>query len=80
MSLNGWYATAEEKRLKRLRAIHRLNTYFICASSFNGRDSCLGDSGGPFSIQGRIVQGVPCPRGLGFVDYDLGCSTSLLGQ
>ena len=26
------------------------------------------------------VQGVPCPRGLGFVDLDLGCSTTLLGQ
>ena len=48
-------ATAEEKRLKRLRFKHRLNTYFICASSFNARDSCQGDSGGPFSIQGWIV-------------------------
>ena len=27
-----------------------------------------------------LVQGVPCPRGLGFVDLDLGCSTTLLGQ
>ena len=26
------------------------------------------------------VQGVPCPRGLGFVDLDLGCSTTLLEQ
>ena len=25
------------------------------------------------------VQGIPCPRGLGFVDLDLVCSTSLLG-
>ena len=27
-----------------------------------------------------VVQGVTCPRGLGFVDLDLGCSTILLGQ
>ena len=26
------------------------------------------------------VQGVPCARGLGFVDLDLECSTTLLGQ
>ena len=26
------------------------------------------------------TQGVPCPRRLGFVDLDLGCSTTLLGQ
>ena len=26
------------------------------------------------------VQGVPCPGRLGFVDLDLGCSTTLLGQ
>ena len=25
------------------------------------------------------LQGVPCPRRLGFVDLDLGCSTNLLG-
>ena len=26
------------------------------------------------------IQGVPCARGLGFVDLDLECSTTLLGQ
>ena len=26
------------------------------------------------------IQGVLCPRRLGFVDVDLGCSTTLLGQ
>ena len=26
------------------------------------------------------LQGVPCPRRLGFVDLDLGCSPGLLGQ
>ena len=31
-------------------------------------------------VRSRCVQGVPCPRGLGFVDLDLECSTTLLGQ
>ena len=26
------------------------------------------------------IQGVTCPRRLGFVELDLGCSTTLLGQ
>ena len=30
--------------------------------------------------EGIEIQGVPCPCGLGFVDLDLGCSTTLLGQ
>ena len=35
----------------------------------------------PWAIQaGSTVQGDPCPRRLGFVDLDLGCSTVLLGQ
>ena len=28
----------------------------------------------------NYIQGVPCPRRLGFVDLDLGCSTTLPGQ
>ena len=28
----------------------------------------------------EFIQGVPCARGLGFVDLDLECSTTLLGQ
>ena len=39
--------TDEEKRLLKLRENHRLNTYFICASTFGEKDSCQGDSGGP---------------------------------
>ena len=34
-------------------------------------------------VRARIhihLQGVPCPRGLGFVDLELACSTILLGQ
>ena len=27
-----------------------------------------------------LIQGIPCPRRLGFVDLDLECSTTLLGQ
>ena len=35
---------------------------------------------GTVIVVNHTVQGVPCPRGLGFVDLDLGCSTILLRQ
>ena len=35
---------------------------------------------GTLIVVNHTVQSVPCPRGLGFVDLDLGCSTILLRQ
>ena len=51
--------------------------YQIYPRSFQDSD---GDGIGDIPGIIRSVQGVPCPRGLGFVDLDLGCSTTLLGQ
>ena len=40
----------------------------------------LGDHISRIFFRPVSLQGVPCPRGLGFVDLDLGCSTILLRQ
>ena len=42
----------KEIHLTKLRATHRIKTYFLCSKVHEDRrDSCAGDSGGPMVVQ-----------------------------
>ena len=58
-------------------SIQSLPTSLLHKSYLNKKTACRDEES---FVRYMKVQGVPCARGLGFVDLDLECSTTLLGQ
>ena len=74
----------ERRRQDQLGVVHRGGAR---GQRGGGRQGQADDAlDGAFCVRRKVrstgsnLQGVPCPRRLGFVDLDLGCSTTLLGQ